>query len=858
VPRFLRVALVLLLLAVPAVWWALQADSDSPAPASAPVKPPPPPPQVSVEVPEVKEEILEETGEELPLEEPVEDGPGPCVELEVRGNGVPAAGARVLADFASADGSQADEGMWRLGASGRARSWCRPGKYTLVVEVPGFAPAFTKLEVRQGGKDVPLRLEMQAGHTLRGYVLSEVTRQPVAGARLSVQMDDPLGSSLEFPPATTDAQGAFELRNLAEGKYTLEVEAPGHSGTTESEVRVPRQEPLILTLKAKGRLAGQVVDGATDAPVAGAEVWVSEYGTLFEDDTPTRTDAQGRFSFEVEYGHHRLVAKAGEWVGTYTGEIDIEQGGSVEGLVIRLGPTGVVSGRVFALSDQQPQSEARVMVEHVDSGWKYKARTDASGAFRVEQLPTGKYEVTAAAQGFTETKREGLQLEEGQEITVELAVIRAATLEGTVVDALGRPAGHVLVSARLEGDTKEFESRPHGVTNAEGEYTIKKLPPGRYQLEAINLRGGDPVVQELTLGEGATARADFTLTDATGLVEGTVRRVSGGLPQHEVRVVAYADSRRERPSAPVDESGRFSLALRPGTYMIAALYRDVEEPEPGGKSVTIEAGKTVQVELTVPDTVTETSGVVLNSRGVPVPGVDITLSNDELSLLETTDDRGQFTLKSSAKEEGVLVTLTAEVGPEHATLQGVRLGSRNLVVRLIAPASLKGRVTARAGAPVTGFALTVNRGEEAYSVFESRPFVGDTFTVEGLPADSLELMVLTTDGRSGKARVRLQAGSTSEVELHVGTLGRVVGRLVDASGAPFEGWVTLDAEEEKEGRTVYSEEDGRFELIALEPGSHLLEYRLPDGEEEHAGQLPFSLRPGETLNVGDLGPKPRR
>jgi hypothetical protein len=865
VPKPVRVILAVLLLCAPAVWWALRADSDAPALPAAPVTRPAPPPQVVAEASEASEAVPEEAEENAPLKEPVEDGPGPCIELEVTANGAPAAGARVLTAFTSADRRGFREGAWRLGASGRARSWCNPGKYTLAVELPGFAPELTKVESTPGGKDSRLRIELQAGHALLGHVLDEVTLQPVVGARLSATLASIFRSDLDRTPVTTDAQGSFQLSHLTAGEYSLEVEAPGYTAASEYEVQVPSTAPLSIRLEALCRLEGQVIDGATGAPVPGAEVWVSQFGYVHSDDEPKHADAQGHFSLEVEEGEHHLSARSGEDTGAYEGKVSVEQGNRVEGLIIRLGASGLLSGKVFTLSNRQPVVGASLTALHVASGWSYSAKSDATGAFRVERLPAGKYELTAEASGFAEARRGGLQLEPGQELTVELAFTHQSSLEGTVVDALGRPAVKMLVTAKLlEVAADPEDDVPYALTNAKGQYSIQKLPPGRYQLEAKGLRGGQALTRELTLGEGEAARADFTLAEATGQVEGTVRRVSGGLPLHRVSVGATSEALPMATWARVDEAGHFTLELEPGTYTLMATYYQVDESELTRQQVTVETGKTTQVELTVADTVMETSGIVLDAKGAPVPEADVTLANDDLEADDSTDERGHFTLKTSEKSAGALVTLTAELGPEYATVRDVRVGSRNVVVRLMASASLKGRVTARAGVPVKGFSLSVNRGKDGDTLIDSRSFTGDSFALSGLPADTLELLVRTTDGRSGKAQVRLEPGGTGEVELLVGGLGRVVGRIVNAAGAPYEAWVTVDSEKEGE-RTADVSESGRFELFALEPGPHVLEFPLPDSEnenededeEEQVRELPFTLRPGETLDLGDLSPTPR-
>jgi hypothetical protein len=854
VPKPLRVTLIVLLLAAPALWWVLRTDPESPAPLAAPVKPAPRAPQLTERPPQAEAQVPEKTDEQAPLQEPVEDGPGPCIALEVLANGAPAAGARVVVTYTPAGTSNFEESQWRLGTSGRARSWCNPGEYSLGVEVPGLAPALALVEVPSGGKDVPLRLELQPGHTLRGYVFNEVTRQPIAGVRLKPIMHERVGPRLEFAEVTTDAQGAFAVSHLAEGSYTLDLKAPGYKGTFESSVQVPRQEPLSLSLAPKCRLEGQVVDGATGVPVSGARVWVSPFGSV-EGDALEHTDGQGHFSLEVDEGEHHLVAQLEDQVGVYPDEVPVELGGRVEGLVIRLGPTGVVSGRVLSLSDRQPLKNADLQLVHVDSGWDSTADTDANGDFRVEHLPTGKYEVSASAKGFGDQTRKGLRLEAGRELTLEFALTREASLEGTVVDALGRPASKVLVVAALKSEAAEPEQQSSQTSDATGHYEIRGLAAGRYQLQVMNLRGGKLIdLQEITLAEGQTARADLTLPDATGHLEGTVRRVSGGPPLHAVEVLSSSGSLV--PEHAVDKTGRFSVPLSPGTYTIAASYAEVPDTELTYKRVTIEAGKTKTVELTVPDHLVETTGIVLDSHGVPVRDIEVTLSNDELDFSGLAREDGHFTVKSPEKSTGTPMTLTAELGPEHVTLPGVRLGSRNVVVRLQAPASLRGRVIARAGAPVKGFVLSVNQGPDALTVLDGRPFGGDTFTLEGMPADSLELLVRTTDGRSGKARVRPEPGGTSQVEIQVGGLARVVGRLVDAAGEPYEGWAAVDAGGAQE-RSGDSGANGRFEIYAIEPGTHRLEFTLPDGMEEDTREFSITLRAGETLDVGDLGPNTR-
>jgi hypothetical protein len=697
-------------------------------------------------------------------------------------------------------------------------------------------------------------LEAEPGHTVSGVVLDEETLQPVVGASVRLAINGRNQPRVEYPAVTSDAQGAFQVSHVGAGRYSYEVVAQGYVVKGGYIGRVPGQEPLRILLEGQSLLMGQVIDGATEAPVAGAEVWLHQYGYVFNTDAPVSTDAEGRFTLNVGQGKYHLTAKAGDRAGTYPGKIQVERSSQRDGFVIRLSATGSLSGRVFARSTRQPLERLSVTAVHVDSGLESSVEPGEDGLFRLEHLPPGEYAVAANARDFAQLKRAGLHLKAGQELTVELALLREATVEGTVSDALGQPVAHIYVSARLLGEPPSSEEVDLASSNAQGRYKVERLPPGRYQLQARSLQEGDTATRELTLAEGENARADFTVSSSSGHVEGVVRRANGEALVTEVQVIASSEASSTSTVTYTDEAGHFSLTLDPGSYVFTAEYLDVDEPGPR-QPVTVEAGKTVQVVLTVPEGLVETSGIVLTSRGAPAPKASVTLSNAELDANTDTDERGHFTLKTPGRSARAVVTLTAEMGPENIQVENVRVGSDGLVLRLRQPASLRGRVSARAGAPVSGFVLTVSREDGINTLFEARSFVGDTFTLNALPAEELELRVRTTDGRSGKAKVRLEPGGARELEVLVGGLGRVVGRLVDASGAADPGSVSLTEADGAE-RNVNTDGTGRFELFAIEPGAHVLEYDMPSSHSEEALKHPFTLRPGETLDLGDLGPAP--
>jgi hypothetical protein len=644
------------------------------------------------------------------------------------------------------------------------------------------------------------------------------------------------------PSVTSDARGSFRLATLPPGTYQIHARAPGHTDTTV-EVEVPGRDFVSIELEGTARLEGQVVDGA-GAPVPGANVWVSTSGRSSRGED-AQTDAQGRFSLEVNEGTYLLAASAGSQSGVHEGKVTVARGGLVDGLVIRLHATGSLAGRVFVQSTQEPVEEAYLAIRHDDSGWSHMAQTAADGSFRVANLLPGPYIVALYSSGFTDTRKEDVHVQPGQESSVEFALTREASVEGTVTDALG----HATEDASLVAiSLQEPESRSrglHGLSDESGHYEISNLTPGRYRIEARLTWEGKPVTRELTVREGETARADFVLPEAMGQVEGRVLRASGGPPLHPVDIEATSGN-ISNSEAEVDEQGHFTVKLLPGTYAFTASYSDTEEQGPK-QSVVVEAGKLSRVNLTVPDGLAETTGVVLNPRGEPVSEADVTLEGgEELSAQATTDGLGRFTLRTPMGSVGTSVSLQARNGPEQGRLQNVRVGSRDVVVRLQKASALRGQLVVMQGPPVQGFELRVTHvAEDASSRLSSRPFVGDTFEWVDLPPGTLELRVRTSDGRTGKAKVQVSPGQTANVELPVGALGRVTGRLVNASGAPVMQWVYADPETPG-AQAAFPGPDGRFEFIALDPGQHALQL---GGRKKI---LPFQLREGEALDLGSL------
>lgn len=184
----------------------------------------------------------------------------------------------VLRPWPVVDGDVVDEHGTPVGGASvrgaRVRGWSGPdGRFRLHGPVEGELsvshPDFASVIARD-----PARIVLPRGESIKGIV-------------------DPPGALVIAGPRSTcaDGTGAFELRGLERGEYTVLFHAAGRVARAV-EVAAPGP-PLDVTLERAGRLDGRVTSGG-GAPVAGARVyaitdWALDHAT---------TDADGRFVLE--------------------------------------------------------------------------------------------------------------------------------------------------------------------------------------------------------------------------------------------------------------------------------------------------------------------------------------------------------------------------------------------------------------------------------------------------------------------------------------------------------------------------------------------------------------------------------
>ncbi len=199
---------------------------------------------------------------------------------------------------------------------------------------------------------------------------------------------------------------------------------------------------------------------------------------------------------------------------------------------VNSGPSGTVTGTVYAQDTRRPIRFAQVQLQSVAAGTNAaggrssggSARTEVDGTFTVTDVAPGDYYVTASALGYVLERSlliaavangadpaqflAGLprvHVDAGGMSSVNVSLQRGGTVEGRVVWEDGSPAAGLSILAvdpAAPTGVRMFQllqSLPQGgfglstTTDDRGEFRISGLPSSDYQLQAVLQVGGQVV-----------------------------------------------------------------------------------------------------------------------------------------------------------------------------------------------------------------------------------------------------------------------------------------------------------------------------------------------------------------------------
>ncbi len=733
---------------------------------------------------------------------------------------------------------------------------------------------------------------------VRGRVVTRLPGVAVSGRSVLLRMD--LGQSMiqSGGEATTDAEGRFEIRGLAEGRANLALDKlPADNPWTFQPARNVRLTAGATASAEIELIEGVAVSGLVTSgdgkPLAGigvsARVVVGP--NLASPPLRTATDSAGRYRFRLFPGDATIYAQTepGNWdtdlrrtvpipEGRPTLEVDpfvVDNGVVLAGRIVDAtgAPLGgaklVVAAAVRSMVNGAPTKQPSAVAD-AEGRFSLKSQAvngkpiplDESVLFHVYLADSRKFDITAVpsrAGGETTIKLPTL-LDGGPPGPDQVAPDEIA---GLVVDSQGRP---------IEGGLADAKSRVPGDqprTDSNGRFRVKGL--GRPPLDFRLSKEGYAPVQffDVPLGRAGWV---VVLDDHT-YFEGRVLAPDGS-PVADAPIRADAGSKMlegyERLSQFDGRSGpdgRYRFHLAPGMYEFQVRVPGVGVLRLPKQVIATDEVRSVDLRLIPP--ITFEARVVDAGDGSPIagftlkvfrsPGVEGTSGADGLlripDMLPGPFDDRSLRLAEYGRWWTDAPSLRSEKQPMRGLLSNgpildfnVQAGMAPVTIYAERAATIRGRVVDPDGKPQAGATVSIGVTRSGDLVLGSGRFRATTdptgaFTLKLLASGDDEYNLIAHDG---PPRIdRTWADATSPF-LKTGP-----GEVVDAGvirltrPATVEGRV-VDAQ----GRPLANQEVQASREIGLSRRS--IESTVRTGADG-AFKVPFLEPGGHTIQVEPLG-----
>jgi hypothetical protein len=476
-----------------------------------------------------------------------------------------------------------------------------PGQYTIGVVKSGYislgygasGPAKPGLPVSiaAGGRQT-IKVDVPRGSVVTGTV-TDLGGEPLPGLQvraLTYRVAPPGGDRrlIEVPGTNvvTDDRGVYRIFGLPRGEYAISVRPrPGAEAFTAGLRTVSGDDVrrALADVRQTRDRRGNVALPVRSSSAAEPEPRVA-FASVFYPGATNPSEA-------------RLVSLA---PGEERRGVDIEVG---------YVPVARVSGAVVASAGGTAAAYVRLVPDPhdtlVDTAAFRGTTTDVNGGFAFDNLPPGRYTLTAraSADGSMQLRYDAASalwastevLVDGQDITnIVLSPVPGLTIRGRIVFQGQKPAPR-LSDVRMMGLPLWSRTLPGGqpviAIQSDGEFTLPNVPPGLYAaeftmgirtpigawwLKSITLDGREALDAPLDLRTSVDGAA-VTFADTASELAGRVA-TSAGEPAANYVVVVFPVERRSWffnsrriASTPVDSQGRYTVRnLPPGDYLIAA------------------------------------------------------------------------------------------------------------------------------------------------------------------------------------------------------------------------------------------------------------------------------------------------
>jgi len=392
-----------------------------------------------------------------------------------------------------------------------------------------------------GSEQKGLPVELGPGQQLLGVTLVYDRQLSIAG-----RVIDALGNPISEVgiqaasvgsgggQARSDETGYFEISELEEGDYELNVMATGYQHTTVAGV--PAGTPdVAIVLAEPFRVSGRVVDAVSGDVIPEFEiVLTTNWGDWLDGWTAMQfqkvSNQAGRFELTQTQSYRSVLAARAPGYATAMEFLDLTGPPYLHEVELELEHAEDLEGKVID-SQGEPVAGASVywgrIIAHGD---RASAQTAADGSFRLSSPPTQPQLVSAWHPGYAPAAVMTAGGSPSQPL--EIVLTEGGSVQGTVTFADG---SFLPCQASVAYDEAHFIPDMQVDVTEDGTFKIDRVQPGAVKVNVVV--GTDlPWKERIFLSKpaivqtGATTVVDFTLHPLTGTLEGILSYPDGAVP----------------------------------------------------------------------------------------------------------------------------------------------------------------------------------------------------------------------------------------------------------------------------------------------------------------------------------------
>ena len=708
--------------------------------------------------------------------------------------------------------------------------------------------------------------------TVRGAVL-DAEGQPVAGAQV--------GGGLAL--ATTDAGGAYELKDVPLGHARLVAVSQALGASGSAEIDIIRNGELVnatIVLSALGGVYGTVFQSDGVTPASGIDVFAIRQGEGgLQIAGSAVSDDQGRYQIKplpvIAAGSYTIsaflpdlsdgnLAKARVLFNGHQAKADVVfKGGHgrVEGVIYDDDGQTPLKARVsisgLTVQSAKGQGGKLIGLDFVHTAHIRIVDTDfTTGRFSFDNVFVGQFVVTAGGAFSPDpvTVVDAIN-QDGETREVVLKLLATSVITGRVFQPDGfTPAGEAVKVSYKSDEFKQFcretsggemscASIPQGIqeenvfTLADGSFKVPVVNAGNFTLTAVEPVTGQTVRLKGRVAAGQTADVKLRLV---GKADVTVRVFAsdGVTPIIGARVdLEWGELPREKRSGSAVDGSITFTGIDEGSFVV--LAQDLSRGFAArGNGKVLKNGEGVSLDVYLYDATGVVYGTVYRPDGItPVRNADVAIFNGQGALaFNSTDGQGEYRQDTIPLGPVGVKVFEAATGRRGGGSGSVDLAGQQvpIIINEAAIGHVRGTVYAVGTlAPLAAWEVSLS---VSFPDGSGLSLIGTTgsdgsFFFPGIPQG--EFSVTVSRGALGSASAGGVITRENElidlpmvVNLQKPALGRIEGVVYNPDGTPAADYaVCIDPSGDECGARVTAGSDGSFASGDLPLGRHTVTAR---------------------------------